>query len=53
MFDIQEQLKLLPEEPGVYLMKNKNDKIIYVGKAVSLKNRVRNISNHQKIIHQK
>ena len=28
MFDIQEQLKLLPEEPGVYLMKNKNDKII-------------------------
>ena len=41
MFDIQEQLKLLPEEPGVYLMKNKNDKIIYVGKAVSLKNRVR------------
>ena len=41
MFNIQEQLKLLPEEPGVYLMKNKNDKIIYVGKAVSLKNRVR------------
>ena len=41
MFDIQEQLKLLTEEPGVYLMKNKNDKIIYVGKAVSLKNRVR------------
>ena len=41
MFDIQEQLKLLPDEPGVYLMKNKNDKIIYVGKAISLKNRVR------------
>ena len=41
MFDFQEQLKLLPEEPGVYLMKNKNGKIIYVGKAISLKNRVR------------
>ena len=41
MFNFQEQLKLLPEEPGVYLMKNKNGKIIYVGKAISLKNRVR------------
>lgn len=41
MFDFQEQLKLLPNEPGVYLMKNKNGKIIYVGKAISLKNRVR------------
>lgn len=41
MFNIQEQLKLLPDEPGVYLMKNKDKKIIYVGKAISLKNRVR------------
>lgn len=41
MFDIQEQLKKLPAEPGVYLMKDENDKIIYVGKAISLKNRVR------------
>lgn len=41
MFDIQEQLKKLPVEPGVYLMKDENDKIIYVGKAISLKNRVR------------
>ena len=41
MFDIQEQLKKLPGEPGVYLMKDENDKIIYVGKAISLKNRVR------------
>ncbi|CEO31616.1 excinuclease ABC subunit UvrC [Paraclostridium sordellii] len=41
MFDIQEQLKKLPSEPGVYLMKDENDKVIYVGKAVSLKNRVR------------
>jgi len=41
VFDIQEQLKKLPGEPGVYLMKDENDKIIYVGKAISLKNRVR------------
>ena len=41
MFDIQEQLKKLPSEPGVYLMKDENDKKIYVGKAISLKNRVR------------
>ena len=41
MFDIQDQLKKLPAEPGVYLMKDENDKIIYVGKAISLKNRVR------------
>ena len=41
MFDIQEHLKQLPDEPGVYLMKDKFDKIIYVGKAKILKNRVR------------
>ena len=41
MFDIQEHLKKLPAEPGVYLMKDKYDNIIYVGKAISLKNRVR------------
>lgn len=41
MFDIQEHLKNLPAEPGVYLMKDKFDNIIYVGKAISLKNRVR------------
>ena len=41
MFDIKEQLKKLPGKPGVYLMKDENDKIIYVGKAISLKNRVR------------
>ncbi|HHQ8636443.1 TPA: excinuclease ABC subunit UvrC [Clostridioides difficile] len=41
MFDIQEHLKKLPSEPGVYLMKDKYDHIIYVGKAISLKNRVR------------
>lgn len=41
MFDIQEHLKQLPVEPGVYLMKDKFDNIIYVGKAKILKNRVR------------
>ena len=38
---IEEKLSTLPENPGVYLMKNSNEKIIYVGKAVILKNRVR------------
>ena len=38
---IEEKLSTLPESPGVYLMKNSNGKIIYVGKAVILKNRVR------------
>ena len=40
MFNIEEELKKLPKNPGVYLMKDKNDKIIYVGKAINLKNRV-------------
>ena len=40
MFNINEELKKLPSKPGVYIMKDKNDNIIYVGKAVSLKNRV-------------
>lgn len=40
MFDIKEQLKKLPEKPGVYLMKDKNGNIIYVGKSKLLKNRV-------------
>ncbi|SDL28816.1 excinuclease ABC subunit UvrC [Natronincola ferrireducens] len=41
MFDLQQQLKILPDKPGVYLMKNEDNEIIYVGKAISLKNRVR------------
>ena len=41
MFDIEEELKKLPQKPGVYLMKNEKEEIIYVGKAVNLKNRVR------------
>ena len=40
-FDIQEELKKLPKKPGVYLMHDEKDEIIYVGKAISLKNRVR------------
>lgn len=41
MFDIEEELKKLPAKPGVYLMHNAKDEIIYVGKAKVLKNRVR------------
>ena len=38
---IEQKLTLLPDLPGCYLMKDKNDQIIYVGKAKNLKNRVR------------
>ncbi len=41
MFNIKEELKKLPEKPGVYIHKNDKDEIIYVGKAKVLKNRVR------------
>lgn len=41
MFVIEEELKKLPAKPGVYLMHDEKDEIIYVGKAISLKNRVR------------
>ena len=41
MFDIQENLKNLPDTPGVYMHKDKLGNIIYVGKAISLRNRVR------------
>ncbi|PRR80603.1 UvrABC system protein C [Clostridium liquoris] len=50
MFDLEYQLKILPDKPGVYLMKNSLGEIIYVGKAKILKNRVRqyfqNSKNH-------
>ncbi|MEX0081670.1 excinuclease ABC subunit UvrC [Clostridium butyricum] len=50
MFDFKSQLKILPDKPGVYLMKNSLGEIIYVGKAKVLKNRVRqyfqNSKNH-------
>lgn len=41
MFNFEEELKKLPEKPGVYIMHDANDTIIYVGKAVKLRNRVR------------
>ena len=41
LFNIQEELKKLPDKPGVYIMKDQNGEIIYIGKAVVLKNRVR------------
>ena len=41
MFNIEEQLKMLPDKPGVYIMRDVENRIIYVGKAVNLKNRVR------------
>lgn len=41
MFNIEEELKKLPDKPGVYLMKDDRGQIIYVGKAISLKKRVR------------
>ncbi len=41
MFDIQEELKKLPDQSGVYIMRDKDNKILYVGKAVSLKKRVK------------
>lgn len=50
MFSIKEAVKNLPQKPGVYIMKNKDDEVIYVGKAVNLKNRVsqyfRDLKNH-------
>lgn len=41
LFNIDEELQKLPDKPGVYIMKDKYGEIIYVGKAISLKNRVR------------
>ena len=41
MFDIKEELKKLPNKPGIYIMKNDRDEILYIGKAINLKNRVR------------
>lgn len=40
-FDLEKELKMLPNKPGVYIMHDRNDHIIYVGKAIILKNRVR------------
>jgi len=48
MYDLEERLKSLPEMPGVYLMKDKSDEIIYVGKAINLKKRVSQYFNNSK-----
>lgn len=48
MFDIQEEIKKLPKLPGVYIIKNSLEEIIYVGKAISLKNRVSQYFRSQK-----
>ena len=40
MFNIAEELKKLPDQPGVYIMHDSHDAIIYIGKAVSLRKRV-------------
>ena len=53
MFNIEEELKKLPDSPGVYIMKNKSDEIIYVGKAISLKKRVRSYFQSGKSQHPK
>ncbi|NLY43259.1 MAG: excinuclease ABC subunit UvrC, partial [Clostridiaceae bacterium] len=53
MFDIQEQLKNLPDSPGVYIMKDKDKNIIYIGKAKVLKNRVRQYFQSPKNLPQK
>ena len=56
MFNIEEELKKLPAKPGVYIMRDNKDNIIYVGKAIILKNRVRsyfqNSRNHTEKIRQ-
>lgn len=48
MFNLEEQLKALPDKPGVYIMKDKSGEIIYIGKAISLKNRVRQYFQNSK-----
>lgn len=43
MFDFEEELKKLPEKPGVYIMHDANDAIIYVGKAIKLQNQCQTV----------
>lgn len=53
MTSIQEQLKELPDRPGVYLMFDADDTVIYVGKAISLRSRVRSYFGKQQGLHPK
>lgn len=53
MFNLQEALKNLPDHPGVYIMKDGEGEIIYIGKAVSLKNRVRQYFQNSRNHHPK
>ena len=43
MFNFEEELKKLPRKPGVYIMRDDKDVILYVGKAINLHNRVRSL----------
>lgn len=52
MFDFQEELRKLPDQPGVYIMHDKTDAIIYIGKAVSLRKRVRQYFSRVMMRHQ-
>ena len=52
-FDINEELKKLPSSPGVYIMHDSMDEIIYVGKAISLKTVLNNIFSHPEITAQR
>ena len=47
MFVIEEELKKLPDQPGVYIMHDSRDAIIYIGKAVSLRKRVQDVYKRQ------
>ena len=53
MFDIDENLKKLPDSPGVYMHRDKLGNVIYVRKAISLKNRVRQYFRSQKTMDAK
>ncbi len=53
MFDIKSELNRLPKEPGVYIMLDDQDQVIYVGKAISLRNRVRQYFQSSKNQHPK
>ena len=49
MFDFDEELKKLPAKPGVYIMHDSNDSIIYVGKAINLHNQIGRASCRERV----